>query len=94
MPGLSAQSMTGATALSYPLTFLPMLSSAFVPTSTMPAPVRWFAENQPLTATIDSLRSILAGNGTGGHLGTALIWMSSITIICFILSSWIYRKAI
>ena len=47
--GLSAKSADGAAAFSYPLIFLPFISSAFVPTATMPAPVQAFAENQPVT---------------------------------------------
>ena len=48
--GLSAKTVDGASAFSYPLIFLPFISSAFVPTDTMPGPVAWFAENQPVTA--------------------------------------------
>ena len=48
--GLSAKTVDGASAFSYPLIFLPFISSAFVPTDTMPAPVAWFAENQPVTS--------------------------------------------
>ena len=48
--GLSAKTVDGASAFSYPLIFLPFISSAFVPTESMPAPVAWFAENQPVTA--------------------------------------------
>src|SRR5918998_6046396 len=49
IPGLTAKSVDGASAFSYPLIFLPFISSAFVPTDTMPGPVRWFAEHQPVT---------------------------------------------
>lgn len=44
IPGLLAKSVDGASAFAYPLIFLPFISSAFVPTNTMPGPVRWFAE--------------------------------------------------
>ena len=47
--GLAAKTVDGASAFSYPLIFLPFISSAFVPTTSMPAPVAWFAENQPVT---------------------------------------------
>ena len=49
IPGLTAKSVDGASAFSYPLILLPFISSAFVPTATMPGPVRAFAENQPVT---------------------------------------------
>ena len=57
--GLSAKTVEGAGAFSYPLIFLPFISSAFVPTDTMPGPVRVFAEHQPVTSIID-LHSSLA----------------------------------
>ena len=54
IPGLTAKTIDGAAAFSYPLIFLPFISSAFVPTDTMPAPVRAFAENQPVTAIVEA----------------------------------------
>jgi ABC transporter DrrB family efflux protein len=57
IPGLTAKTIDGASAFSYPLIFLPFLSSAFVPTESMPGPVRWFAENQPVTAIVDAVRA-------------------------------------
>ncbi len=53
--GLSAKTVDGASAFSYPLIFLPFISSAFVPTDSMPAPVAWFAENQPVTSIVDTI---------------------------------------
>src|SRR3954451_2570165 len=58
--GLSAKSVDGAAGVSYPLIFLPFISSAFVPTDTMPAPVRVFAENQPVTSIVDAIQSLFA----------------------------------
>ena len=51
--GLSAKTVDGASAFCYPLIFLPFISSAFVPTDTMPGPVAWFAENQPVTSIVE-----------------------------------------
>lgn len=59
IPGLTAGSMEGATAYSYPLIFLPFISSAFVPTETMPKIVRAFAENQPVTSIVNAIRALL-----------------------------------
>src|SRR5579859_3273424 len=56
--GLSAKSTDGAVAFSYPLIFLPFVSSAFVPTATMPGPVRAFAENQPVTSIVNTIRAL------------------------------------
>lgn len=57
IPGLTAKSMEGATAYSYPR-FLPFISSAFVPTETMPKIVRVFAENQPVTSIVNAVRAL------------------------------------
>src|SRR5918996_569294 len=59
IPGLTAKSVDGASAFAYPLIFLPFLSSAFVPTESMPGPVRAFAENQPVTSIANTIRNLL-----------------------------------
>ena len=59
--GFSAKSVDGASAFSYPLIFLPFISSAFAPTDTMPGPVAWFAENQPVTSIVNNSTSRNAG---------------------------------
>src|SRR3954468_18941752 len=58
IPGLTAKSVDGASAFAYPLIFLPFVSSAFVPTDTMPGPVRAFAENQPVTSIVNAVRDL------------------------------------
>ena len=58
IPGLTAKSVDGASAFSYPLIFLPFISSAFVPTDSMPGPVRAFAENQPVTSIVNAIRDL------------------------------------
>src|SRR6478735_3529190 len=58
--GLSAKTVDGASAFSYPLIFLPFISSAFVPTDSMPGPVAWFAENQPVTSIVNTIRDLYA----------------------------------
>ena len=60
IPGLTASSIEGASAFAYPLIFLPFISSAFVPTDSMPAPVQAFAENQPVTSIVNVIRSLFA----------------------------------
>ena len=66
--GFSAKSPDGAFAFSYPIIFLPFISSAFVPTATMPDRLRAFAENQPVTSIVDSIRSC----STAGRSVTAI----------------------
>ncbi len=70
IPGLTAKSVDGASAFSYPLILLPFISSAFVPTATMPGPVRAFAENQPVTAIVDAIRNLLAGQPVAATSGS------------------------
>jgi ABC-2 type transport system permease protein len=79
--GLSAKSVDGASAFSYPLVFLPFISSAFVPTDTMPAPVRWFAEHQPVTSIVDAIRALLAGGAPDADLWVALVWCAGILVV-------------
>lgn len=90
--GLAAKSVDGASAFSYPLIFLPFLSSAFVPTASMPGPVRWFAENQPVTSIVDSIRALLAQQPVGWELLIALAWCVGILLVAFGVASLIYRR--
>lgn len=90
--GLSASSVDGASAFSYPLIFLPFLSSAFVPTDTMPAPVAWFAENQPVTPIVDTIRALFAGEPVGGAIWIALAWCVGILIVAYLVANLVYRR--
>ena len=92
--GLSAKSVDGASAFSYPLIFLPFISSAFVPTDSMPGPVRWFAENQPVTSIVNSIRHLLMEQSVGIDLWIALAWCGGILVIAFILAMVVYRRRI
>lgn len=94
LAGLSAKSVDGASAFSYPLIFLPFISSAFVPTDTMPAPVAWFAENQPVTPVVDTIRALLAGQPVGTDIWIALAWMLGILVVGYILAMLRYRRRI
>jgi len=90
--GLSAKSVDGASAFSYPLIFLPFLSSAFVPTESMPGPVRWFAENQPVTAIVDAVRALLAGQPVGAELWVALAWCVGILLVAYLAATAVFRR--
>ncbi len=92
IPGLSARSIEGASAFGYPLIFLPFISSAFVPTDTMPTPVRVFAENQPVTAVVETLRSLFGGQPVGADIWTALAWCVGITIVAYFFAMRAYRR--
>ena len=90
--GLSAKSVDGASAFSYPLVFLPFVSSAFVPTASMPGPVRAFAENQPVTSIVDAIRSLLAGQPVGGDIWAALAWCLGILVVAYGFAMLAYKR--
>jgi ABC-2 type transport system permease protein len=90
--GLCAKSVDGAGAFSYPLVFLPFISSAFVPTETMPPVVRAFAENQPVTSIVNAIRSLLAGQPVGNDIWVALAWCLGILMVAYLFAMRIYRR--
>jgi ABC-2 type transport system permease protein len=94
IPGLSAKSADGASAFAYPLILLPFISSAFVPTDTMPGPVRAFAEHQPVTSIVDAIRDLLARRPVGTDIWIALAWCVGILIVAYIVSTALYRRRI
>ena len=90
--GLSAKSIDGASAFAYPIIFLPFISSAFVPTASMPPVVRAFAENQPVTSIVDAIRSLLAGQPVGNDIWVALAWCLGILIVAYIFAMRAYKR--
>ncbi len=92
--GLSATSIDGASAFSYPIVFLPFISSAFVPTASMPPVVRAFAENQPVTAIVDAIRALLASQPVGNDLWVALAWCVGIMLVAYAFAMRTYKKRI
>jgi ABC-2 type transport system permease protein len=94
IPGLSAKTADGAVVFSYPLIFLPFISSAFVPTSTMPGPVRAFAENQPVTSIVDAIRDLLTQQPVGTDIWIALAWCVALLIVAYIVAMVIYRRRV
>jgi ABC-2 type transport system permease protein len=94
IPGLTARSVDGASAFSYPLIFLPFISSAFAPTSTMPGPVRWFAEYQPVTSIVNAIRDLFNEQPVGSDIWIALAWMVGILVVAYIFAMVSYRRRI
>jgi len=92
--GLSAKTVDGASAFSYPLIFLPFISSAFVPTATMPGPVAWFAEYQPVTSIVNTIRALFAGEPVGSAIWVALAWLVGLLIVAYGFAIAVYRKRI
>jgi ABC-2 type transport system permease protein len=94
IPGLTAKTVDGAGAFSYPLIFLPFVSSAFVPTSTMPGPVRAFAEHQPVTSIVNAIRDLFTQQPTGTDIWTALAWCAGVLVVAYIFANISYRRRI
>jgi ABC-2 type transport system permease protein len=90
--GLSATSVDGAGAFAYPLIFLPFISSAFVPTESMPTVVRVFAENQPVTSIVKAIRALLYGQPVGNDIWIALVWCLGIMIVAYVFAMRTYKK--
>ena len=90
--GLSAKSVDGVSAFSYPIIFLPFISSAFVPTGSMPPGVRAFAENQPVTSIVNAIRSLFAGQPAGNDIWVALAWCVGILIVAYVLAMLAYKR--
>jgi ABC-2 type transport system permease protein len=94
IPGLTAKSIDGASAFSYPLIFLPFISSAFVPTKSMPLVVRVFAENQPVTAIVETIRALLSGQPVSQEIWVALAWCVGILLVAYIFAMRAYQKRV
>src|SRR5438128_2692469 len=91
--GLMTRSVAAANGLTLPLSFLlPFLSSTFVPTATMPAGVRWFAEHQPFTLVVDSLRALLTGAPVGNTPYVALAWCAAIALVSYLWAQAAFRR--
>ena len=94
IPGLTASSPDGAGAFAYPLLFLPFISSAFVPTATMPGPVRAFADNQPVTSIVNTIRDLFAGQPAGTGAWIALAWCAGLLVAAYVLAVFAYRRRV
>jgi ABC-2 type transport system permease protein len=92
--GLTAKSVDGAGGFSYPLIFLPFISSAFVPTATMPGPVRAFAENQPVTSIVNTIQDLYEQRPIGSDIWVALAWCLGILVLAYFFAAAAYRRKI
>jgi ABC-2 type transport system permease protein len=92
IPGLTAKTVDGASAFSYPIIFLPFISSAFVPTDTMPTVVRVFAENQPVTSIVDAIRALLFKQPVGNDIWIALAWCVGIMLVAYFFAMRAYKR--
>ena len=92
--GLSAKTVEGAGAFAYPIIFLPFISSAFVPTDTMPGPVRAFAENQPVTSIVNAIRDLFAQQPVSTDIWVALAWCVGLLVAAYFLAMATYHRRI
>ena len=92
--GLLAKSTEGAGAFAYPLLFLPFVSSAFVPTESMPVVVRAFAEHQPVTAIVAAIRSLLMNEPAGNDTLIAVLWCLGALVVAYIIAMWVYKRKV
>jgi ABC-2 type transport system permease protein len=92
--GLTAKTVEGASAFAYPVIFLPFISSAFVPTDSMPGAVRAFAEHQPVTSIVNAIRDLLAEQPVGSDIWVALAWCVGVLVVAYAFATLMYRRRI
>ena len=90
--GLVAKNVESASNLPMPLTLLPFLGSGFVPTESMPAGLRWFAEYQPFTPIMETLRGLLLGTEIGASGLLSVGWCTLIAALGFVWSRSLYKR--
>ena len=92
LSGLLAKTPEGASGFMFPLFILPFISSGFAPTETMHVAIRWFAEYQPMTPIINSLRALMHNTPVGNDLWIALAWSVGIIVAAFTAAVQIYKR--
>ena len=90
--GLIASSPEAANGFTFVIMFLPYASSAFVPVDTMPSWIQGFAQHQPVTPVIETLRGLLLGTPVGSHPWTALAWCAGILAVSVTASGVLFRR--
>jgi ABC-2 type transport system permease protein len=90
--GLAAKTPDAAAFLAFPLTFLPFISSAFAPPNSMPGGVAWFADNQPFTPVIETLRGLMTGTGIGSSGWLAVAWCVGIALAGYLWARARYNR--
>lgn len=86
---MTSKTVESASNLPMPLILLPFLGSGFVPTDSMPAGMRWFAENQPFTPVIETVRGLLTGTEIGNDGAIAVAWCVGIALASYL---WARRR--
>jgi len=89
--GLLGGSVESAGFMSFFMLFLPYLSSAFVPTDTMPGALRAISENQPVTPVIETVRGLLTGTAIGSSAAWAVLWSAGLLVVAFVGAALLFR---
>jgi ABC-2 type transport system permease protein len=90
--GLLAPNPEAANGFTFVFMFLPYVSSAFVPTSSMPTWLHWYAENQPVTPVIETLRGLLMGTPIGNSWILAVLWCAGIGLVGYVAAGALFRR--
>jgi ABC-2 type transport system permease protein len=90
--GLLARTAEGAGAFSYILLLLIFISPAFVPTGSITPALRAFADNQPMTPIVQTMRSLLSDGTAGPHIWIALAWVAGVLVVSYALALSVYRR--
>ncbi len=90
--GLAAKAAEGTTGFLLIVQLLPFISSAFVPPGQMSGPVQWFAEHQPFTPVIDTLRGLLTGTPSGGTAVAAVAWCAGLALAGYLWARVLFRR--
>jgi ABC-2 type transport system permease protein len=90
--GLLAKSPESANGFTFVIAFLPYASSAFVPIHTMPSWIQGFAEAQPITPVVETVRGLLLGTPVGSHPWEALAWCAGILVASVVVSGVLFAR--
>jgi ABC-2 type transport system permease protein len=90
--GMQARSVETASNLPLLLMFLPFLGSGFVPTGSLPAGLRWFAEHQPFTPFTESVRGLLVGPSSGAGAALTVAWCVVIAVAGYLWATALYER--
>jgi ABC-2 type transport system permease protein len=90
--GMVSKSVETASNIPMPLILLPFLGSGFVPTDSMPTVMRWFADYQPFTPFMETLRGLLLGTGIGDNAALAAAWCAAVTLGGFVWAKALYNR--